>query len=392
MIAANLRLLEGPRRVKSFKNLFGQVCAFANLVRAYRKAKRGKRHKREVFRFDLRQEEELLSLERELREGTYEPGEYRSFLIYEPKRRLISAAPFRDRVVHHAITNIIEPIFERRFIHDSYSCRPAKGTHRALDRFTYYARRYPYVLKSDIVQYFASVDHGVLLGLLGRRLADERLMALIRLILDRGKHVLRDEYRMGYFPGDDLFACARPRGLPIGNLTSQFFANVYLDSLDHFVKEELRAPGYIRYCDDFVVFGESRGDLEAVRETISDWLARLRLLMHPRKSVVFRVGDGVPFLGFLMFPDHRRVLRRSVVRARRRFRALAEAYADGEVTAAEVRQRVMAWLGHVGHADAWGLRRKLLGSTVFRRRHDGSRHTDLREDLRLESVGVPQDQ
>ncbi len=358
--------------LKTHKHLFEQVCCFQNLHRAFRKARRGKRDRPEVFRFDLDQEGEIIRLEQELREGCYRPGGYRNFFIHEPKRRVISAAPFRDRVVHHAVCNVIEPIFESRFIYDSYACRAGKGTHRALNRFTKYARRFSYVLKADVRQYFPSIDHEILLGLLRRRIADERLMELIALILDSGKDVLKGEYEMRYFPGDDLFAALRLRGLPIGNLTSQFFANVYLDPLDHFVKEVLRERGYLRYCDDFVVFGESRGHLEHVRAQIDSFLERLRLALHSRKSVVFRVSGGVPFLGFLLFPDHRRLLRRSVVRASRRLHALAEDYADGLLTQQEVRQRIMAWLGHARHGDTWGLRKKLLSRLSFRRKSDAA--------------------
>ena len=377
--------------MKSYKQLFERVSSFDNLHRAYRKARRGKRDKPEVFRFDLRQEEEILRLERELRDEAYRPGGYRNFLIWEPKRRVISAAPFRDRVVHHAICNVIEPIFERGFVYDSYSCRLGKGTHKALDRFTQYARRFPYVLKADIVQYFPSIDHGVLVDLLERRLADPRLMRLIRLLLDSGKDVLKPEYEMVHFPGDDLFSMARPRGLPIGNLTSQFFSNVYLDPLDHFVKEHLREKGYLRYCDDFVVFGRSREHLVRVREEVGLFLQRLRLCLHERKSVVYRARDGVPFLGFLVHPEHRRLLRKSVRRAGRRLRELGGAFSDGNVGVPDVRQRVMAWLGHARHGDTWGLRRKLLGSIVFRRGTHGARDAHFRQDIRLEPVALSED-
>jgi len=377
--------------MKSHRHLFENACSFGNLVRAYRKARRGKRDRRAVLAFDLNQEDELIRLEQELRDGSYRPGGYRNFLIFDPKRRVISAAPFRDRVVHHAIVNVIEPLFERRFIADSYSCRSEKGTHMALDRFTRFARRYPYVLKGDIVQYFPSIDHDILLAMLSRVLDDDRLMNLLARILESGKDVFREEYRMVFFPGDDLFSACLPRGLPIGNLTSQFLANVYLDPLDHFVKEELRERGYIRYCDDFVVFGESREYLEGVRGRIELFLRGLRLVAHPRKTVVVPVRHGVPFLGFLVFPDHRRLLRRSVTRAGRRLRRLAEAYADGLVSLAEVRQSVQAWIGHARHGDTWGLRRKLLGETVFRRGRAHARYPHLRQGVRLEPVAVPQD-
>ena len=378
--------------MRTYRALFKEVCSFGNLVLAYRRARKRKRSRPDVVAFDLAHEDRLIELETELREQTYEPGHYRNFYIYEPKKRIISAAPFRCRVVHHAICNVIEPIFERSFVHDSYSCRVGKGTHAALDRFTRYARQYPLVLKCDVVQYFPSVDHELLRGMLRRRVADERLMALIERILASGKDVFGDERGATYFPGDDLFAALRPRGLPIGNLTSQFFANVFLDPLDHFVKDELGEKAYLRYCDDFVVFGRSRERLMELRERSRRFLQGLRLRLHQGKSVVYRVKDGTPFLGFLVFPDHRRLLRKSAARARRRFRQLAEAFARGEVDLPEARQRVMAWLGHARHGDTWGLRRRVLGSLRLRRDSHGRQHTDLCEDVRLEPLAVPEDE
>ena len=377
--------------MKTYKHLFEKVCCFGNLLTAFRKARRGKRCKAEVCAFEWNHESEILRLQDELLSGRYEPGPYRSFTIHEPKRRVISAAPFRDRVVHHAICNIVEPIFERSFIADSYSCRPEKGTHKALDRFTQYSRRYRFVLKADVVQYFPSVDHAILQGLLERKLADRRLMGLIGNILRSGEHILKGEYEMTTYPGDDLWAAARPRGLPIGNLTSQFFSNVYLDPLDHFVQERVRVGAYIRYCDDFVLFGHGRKELLACRDAVRSFLERLRLRLHPRKSVVYRVADGVPFLGFLMFPDRRRLLRKSVVRARRRLRQLAVDFAEGRKSVADVRQSVNAWLGHARHGDTWGLRREMLLARPFVRRADAARDAAVREDVRLESVAVSED-
>ncbi len=148
--------------MKTYRNLFPQVYAFENLYQAYRAARKGKRSKEPVADFERRQEEELLSIQVELQDQTYNPGPYHSFYIHEPKRRLISAAPFRDRVVHHALCQVIEPIWEARFIHDSYANRVGKGTHRALDRAQAFARRYPYVLQCDIRQFFPSIDHTLL--------------------------------------------------------------------------------------------------------------------------------------------------------------------------------------------------------------------------------------
>jgi RNA-directed DNA polymerase len=236
--------------MKTYKNIFPTICSYDNLYFAWRAAARGKRTSPEVAAFEYALIDNLLRLEAELRQQRYRPGAYRHFRIRHPKPRRISAAPFRDRVVHHALVRQIEPIFEARFIHDCYACRVGKGTHAALDRCQQFARRYPYVLQCDVVQFFPAVDHTILRDILFRPIADEGARWLIGLVLDSGAGVLRDEYDAVYFPGDDLLAALRPRGLPIGNLTSQFWANCYLNDLDHFVKRELKCPAYLRYVDD----------------------------------------------------------------------------------------------------------------------------------------------
>jgi retron-type reverse transcriptase len=258
-------------------NLFERICTWGNLYLAWRNAARGKRGREPAARFEYRLEDNLLQLQQELQDQTYRPGAYHSFTIHEPKRRLISAAPFRDRVVHHALCNVIEPIFERSFISDSYANRVGKGTHRALDRCQAFARRFRYVLQCDVRQFFPSIDHAVLRDILSRKIADPDVMWLVDRIVESGIGVLAEEYDVVYFPGDDLWAVERPRGLPIGNLTSQFWANCYLNPFDHFVKRELRCKGYLRYVDDFLLLADDKATLWAWRETLIERLAQYRL-------------------------------------------------------------------------------------------------------------------
>jgi retron-type reverse transcriptase len=219
--------------------VFEQLCSWDNLVSAYRKASRGKRGYQYIAAFEHRMEDNMAVLREELVSGRYRPGGYASFFIHEPKRRLISAAPFRDRVIHHALCNVIEPMFEKLFSSDSYANRKRKGTHRAIGRCQHMARRYRYVLQCDIRQFFPSIDHEVLRDLLAERIGDSSTLHLIDLILASGIGILSDVYHMTYFPGDDLFSVNRARGLPIGNLTSQFWANVYLNPVDHFIRRQL---------------------------------------------------------------------------------------------------------------------------------------------------------
>lgn len=278
----------------------------------------------------------------------------------EPKRRLISAAPFRDRVVHHALCNVIEPLFEARFHPHSYANRVGKGTHRAIDQLQHYARRYPYVLRLDIVQHFPSLDHAILKTELFWLIQDEQLRWLITLILGSGEGILAEEYEIVYFPGDSLFAALRPRGLPIGNLTSQFWSNCYLNPLDWFVTRQLGCRAYLRYVDDFALFADSKSQLQQWRTAIISFLAGLRLTVHTEAAQVTPVDGGIPWLGFVVYPDYRRLKRRNMVQFRRRLERNISLYRQGDITFAELDASVQGWINHVRYGDTWGLRRSLL--------------------------------
>jgi RNA-directed DNA polymerase len=340
--------------------LYEQVCTWDNLHLAWRKAARGKRGREPAASFEYRLEDNLLQLQGELQGQTYRPGPYHSFYIHDPKHRLISAAPFRDRVVHHALCNVIEPLFERRFIPDSYANRVGKGTHRALDRCQQFARRYRYVLQCDVRQFFPSIDHAVLKGILGHVIGDPDVMWLVDRILESGVGVLSGEYDMVWFPGDDLFAVDRPRGLPIGNLTSQFWANCYLDPFDHFVKRELRCQGYLRYVDDFLLFADDKATLWGWREVVMRRQARLRLTIHERRAHPRPVSEGISFLGFVVFPKGRRLKRRKGIAYRRRLKRLLAAYAAGAIPLDRVDASLQGWINHARCGDTWGLRQALF--------------------------------
>jgi retron-type reverse transcriptase len=350
--------------MKVYHHFYDQITAFDNLYLAYRLAAKGKRGQPSVSAFDFNLEANLFRLQDELRAQTYQPGAYYSFYIDDPKHRLVSAAPFRDRVVHHALCNVIEPIFERTFIGDSYANRVGKGTHCALDRAQAWARQYRYVLQGDIRQFFPSIDHALLRRVLARKLDDAPTLWLIDQILDSGAGVLANEYDMVYFPGDDLFAVNRPRGLPIGNLTSQFWANVYLNELDQFIKRRLRAPAYLRYVDDVLLFSDSKSQLWEWKDALRDCLAALRLTLHERESTVYPVTNGIPFLGFRLYPTHRRLLRRNGVAFARRLRKWYAEVARGELPAGNLHARVQGWVAHAAHGQTWGLRRSLLGAPL----------------------------
>lgn len=351
--------------MKRLGGLWPAITDFDNLLLAYRKARRGKADRPTVTRFGLDLERELLCLQRQLREHSYRPGAYRLFTIYERKPRQIAAAPFRDRVVHHALMNIIEPPLDRRFIHHSYACRRGKGVHQAVDHFQRCARRYPYVLKLDVQRYFPSIDHRLLKAKLRRLIKDRDCLWLLEQIIDGAPPPATPATP---FPGDDLLTpLERPVGLPIGNLTSQFFANLYLDRMDHAITERLGCRAYLRYVDDFAVLHDEKGALAALREAIEVLLAAERLRLHPRKRQVMCCRDGVDFLGYRVFPGFRRLRNDNGLRFARRLRGFAAGYARGELDWPDFNPSVQAWIGHARHGETLGLRRRLFGATVFHR-------------------------
>lgn len=346
--------------MKRYGNLYPQILEFANLWMAAKKAERGKRFRENVLDFNYNLEQELWQLKRALESKTYQPGAYKTFEIKEPKPRMISAAPYRDRVVHHALCNIIVPIFEKSFIDDSYANRKGFGAHRALNRFTKFARSSSYVLQCDIKKYFPSIDHEILKSLVGRKLKCADTLWLIDVIINNSN---RQEPVLEYFPGDELLTpVQRRRGLPIGNLTSQFFANLYLNGFDHFVKEELKVKKYVRYVDDFALFGDDRSFLQDAKIAISEYLASLRLKIHPVKSQLFETGKGGNFLGFRVMQDWRRIRNENLRRGRRRLRRMEVEYLEGKKSYERVSQSITSWLAHLSHGDTWRLRQKIAAS------------------------------
>lgn len=352
---------------KTYRHLWDELTSFDNLWEAYLAARRGKRRRPAVAAYELAAESHLLRLQRELRHQTWQPGGYRTFVVHEWKRRVISAAPFEDRIVHHALCRVIEPIWEARFIHDSYACRVGKGTLAALNRAQHFARRYPYVLSLDIREFFPSIDHALLLSTIRRHLADPAVLHLCEQIIASGRDLLAEAYTPVLFPGDDLFALTRPRGLPIGNLTSQFWANVYLHPLDLYIKQDLGCRGYVRYCDDLLLFAERKASLHAWREALIAHTATLRLTLHEQRAQIAPVAAGFAFVGWQITPATRRLRRRNDVRFWRRYRHRIHAYQQGTITLAQLGATVQGWTGHLRHGSTTGLRKAVLRTPIPRR-------------------------
>ncbi len=352
--------------MKRYGNLYSQITTFENLLAASRQAQRQKRYRQPVLEFNRHLEQELFQLQRELQTQTYQPGQYRTFEIYEPKRRIISAAPYRDRVVHHALCNIIVPIFDRIFISTTYANRKGYGSHRALRQFIDYTRSSQYVLQCDICKYFPSIDIDILKQLIRRKIKCENTLWLIDTILNTPGG---GETLIEYFPGDTLLTpLERPKGLPIGNLTSQFFANVYLNDFDRYVKETLKVVKYLRYSDDFSLFSDDRVFLYDCRQAIEAYLVTLRLKIHPIKSQLIQTRYGGRFVGFRVLPVGEaypkevqiRVRNHNLQIGRRRIKRLRSAHAKGTLSDHEISQSLQSWNAHLAHGNTWRLRQQIF--------------------------------
>jgi hypothetical protein len=329
-----------------------RVASEDNLWLAAHKARRGKSRRPDVEAWWLRRESELVRLREELRSGRYAPGPYHFFEIHEPKRRLIAAAPFRDRVVHHALCNLLAPVLERRFIARSFSCQVGKGTTAARECCRLLTSRYAYVLKCDVQKFFPNIDHRILHAELARWIACPGALALVGTIL--ASHHTGPEVPPPLFPGDDLIeALMRPRGLPIGNLTSQLWGNFYLDDLDHWVTEVRRHGAYLRYTDDFLAFDDDPTPLWELQAGVAERLAQVRLRLAEPKSRLLATREGVPFCGFRFLPDRQpRVLGATKRRFERRRHLLSS---RGDVRG--LSRAVFAWYQFSLEGNTLGLRR-----------------------------------
>ena len=345
-------------------NVWPSILTWENLLQAYRKARRGKRKQKEIqlFGFDL--EYELTEIRQQLQQKTYQPGAFRQFQVHDRKIRLISAAPFRDRVVQHALMNQIEPELDHQFIVDSYASRKNKGVHAAVRQYRIWANRYPYALKIDISRYFDSIDHRILKQKLTKLIADPDILWLFDTIIDSSPWPQRPTVIKA--PDDDMVdLMERNIGLPLGNLTSQFLGNVYLNDLDHFVKKTLQIPAYLRYVDDMILLGESKPQLWQWCEAIEQFLAQERIGIHPRKKILVPVSCGLDVLGYRVFPHTIRLGRGSGYRFRRKLKHLAISYRMNRITLTEIKPHVAGWLGHARQADSHGLCKAILGQVYF---------------------------
>ena len=333
--------------MKRIGKLWPQVVSFDNLWLAYNKAKRAKANRDSVAAFSFNVEVELLTLQQELVSGTYQPGKYRQFVIKERKPRLISAAPFRDRVVHHAIMNVLEPILDKRFYYHSYACRSGKGVHKAVNQYQKWSQQYAYVLKLDIARYFPSIRHQQLKSQLRCIIKDIALLNLLDLIIDASPTLESNV------------------GLPIGNLTSQYFANLYLNDIDHWLCGLVQVKGYLRYVDDLMILSNSKTELWQVKTLLEAELSRLGLQLHQKKQQLMRCSEAVDILGYKISRYKRWLRNDNGYRFQRKLTKKALCYKQGKLTIAEIKPSVQSWLGHAMHGETLGLRKKIFDACIF---------------------------
>ena len=349
--------------MKTYRRLWATLCSKQNLRLAYEKARRHKTNNPAIQAFDEHATYHLALLRHELRHKTYRPQPLQKFVLRDPKTRVICKSDFRDRVIHHALVNILQPIFEPRFIHDSYASRQGKGTLAAIKRYETFARQVTrngglvtgarnnndvvgYALKCDIRHYFDTVHHDTLVRIIAQRVRDDDVLWLVRTILDHHH------------------AQTTGAGMPLGNWTSQFFANIYLNELDQYVKHKLHATRYLRYVDDFVILDRSTTVLEAHREAITTFLRTIHLELHPTKCMIIPLRRGVAFLGFRIFSHYRLPRRRNVRSIRRRLRDLLAMYEDGQVAHERITDTLQGWNAYASHAQTYHLRLRLQSEVL----------------------------
>ena len=346
--------------MRVFHNVFNKIISLENLVISWREFRIGKKHRRDTLIFEHNLEDNIWELHRILADRTYKHSGYSSFFVQDPKVRHIHKALVRDRVLHHAIVKHLNPIFEPNFIYDSYSCRIDKGTHRGVEAFTEHARQVSknwtipcWVLKCDVRKFFASIDHKVLIDIVFKQVTDPDARWLINEVVSS-------------FKSEFTINPEEPKGLPIGNLTSQLFANVYLNELDQFMKHQLKEKHYIRYADDFVILHPQRDHCLEIVKSINRFLKDvLKLELHPNKITIRKFSQGVDFLGYVCFPHF--VIPRDRTRDRifDKIHGNILLYKRKQRTLESLGQSINSYLGILSHSNSFELQQELENEIFF---------------------------
>lgn len=344
--------------MKIYKNIFDKIISLENLFSAWDKFKSDKQNKEDVQKFEWQLEENIFQLHRDLKYKKYKHGTYFSFYIHDPKQRHIHKATVRDRILHHAVFAVLNPIFEPTFISSSLSCRINKGTHKGINILEKTLRQISgnnskqcFLLKCDVKKFFETIDHSVLMNVISKRIKDEDAMWLLKEIIE--------SFSSKY----SLFT---QKGLPIGNLTSQIFANIYLNEFDQFIKQKLKVKNYIRYTDDFVIVSNDRTYLKELIISIRDFLSdKLALKLHPKKVNIKRFHKGVDFLGYIVFPHHKLLRTKTRQRIFRKLSKRVNEYKMGLINKQTLEQSLQSYLGVLSHADAYNLSNELKNQFWF---------------------------
>lgn len=351
--------------IRTIQNAWPLVCSFEWLLLANRNARKGKRYRAEVMAFAAKLEDNLLAIQQGMKDGSYSLGPYRKLWVYVPKKRLVMALPFPDRIVQWSLYQYLNPIFDKLFIEDSYACRINKGSHKAAKRLQYWMRqidRKPgpgwYCLKLDISKYFYRVNHEKLLAILARRIRDPDMMAFIREIVNSRAEPFglpRGKSPQDTPPEEWLY----DTGMPIGNLTSQLFANIYLNELDQFCKHRLKIHYYIRYMDDIIILAADKGTLREWKSAIETFLREELALDLNQKTSIRPMRQGVEFVGVRIWPTHMKLRKSTAGRMKREVRKISARYAAGKMLRADFDRHAASIRGLLEHTDSTSLRWRL---------------------------------
>lgn len=348
---------------KRVGNIYLPNCTYENIYRAYKNAAKGKRYRSDVLHYTDNLEENLLSLLNDLKNHTYTVGQYREFYVYEPKKRLIMALPFRDRVAQWWVYSLLYPIFDKTFIQDSYACRRGKGQKAAADRLQEMLKQTEvlggkwYYLKLDIAKYFYRICHDKLLEIVSRKIKDPDMLRLLETII-RGD----GSNCFGLSICDNVEDAVRlsDRGMPIGNLTSQLMANVYLNESDQFCKKVLGIKPYIRYMDDVIILADNKAILHEYKERIETFLEEELQLSLNKKTCIRPISMGVQFVGLHIWASHRTVRKSTSLRIKRRLKVSAKWYKAGKISYEKYNSTLQSYKGLLKHNDCYRFETKLL--------------------------------
>ncbi len=364
--------------MKPIINIYNQICSFETLYEAYLNARKNKRYRDEVLRFSSNLEENLLDLQKKLLEHTYKTGQYRKFIITDPKKRLIMALPFEDRIVHWAVYLILNPVFKKQYIVDSYGCIVGKGIHSAIKRLQYWLRQINrreekyYFLKLDISKFYYRVDHEILLNIIKNKVADKDVIGLLDEIINCSDTAFGLPAGVNIEDTDErLF----DKGMPIGNLSSQMFANIYLNEVDQYIKRKLRVHYYIRYMDDMIVLSDNKKQLHELKQSIEQFLNEKLKLDLNSKTCIRPVSLGIDFVGYKIWNTHIKLRKSSLLRMKRRLKYLKGQYENGELDLEKITEAVSSYKGLLIHCNSYNFRKKFFDEYVLQRKNTGGNGT-----------------